>query len=236
MIAKKAGYPTSERQGLAETWRAFVDSFPSLLLLVIVMGGIAAGVFTATEAAAVAVAYALILAFWYKGIGVADLPSILLDTVGTTAVVLLLVGTSIGMSWMLAYANVPQALAAGLVELADSRIAILLLMNVAFLVVGMFIDITPAVLILTPIFLPVATALGIDPVHFGIVMVLNLCIGLCTPPVGTVLFVGVGVARTSISRVVRPLVPLYLAMIVALLVVTYVPALSLWLAEVLGVM
>ena len=235
-IAKRRGYPTSDRASLRTTWVAFVDAIPSLLLLVIVMGGIVVGIFTATEAAAVAVLYSLVLAFAYRGISVPDLPEILLDTAATTAVVLLLVGTSMAMSWMPAYAGAPQSLATYLLELADSKVAILLMMNVAFLAVGIFVDITPAVLILTPIFLPVATALGVHPVHFGIVIVLNLCIGLCTPPVGTVLFVGVGVAKTTIADVVRPLLPLYAAMIVALLVVTYVPAVTLWLPTVLGLL
>ena len=224
------------RSSLRKIWSTFVHASPSLALLVIVMGGITAGVFTATEAAAVAVLYALFLAFAYRGIRVVDLPSIFLDTAATTAVVLLLVGTSMGMSWMLAYANVPQTLMTVLLEVANSKFAILLLMNITFLAVGIFVDITPGVLILTPVFLPVATTLGVHPVHFGIIIVLNLCIGLCTPPVGTVLFVGVGVAKTSIARVVRPLLPLYAAMIVALLVVTYVPEITLWLPRILGLL
>jgi len=235
-IAKREGYPVSQRSTLRDSWTAFVAAIPSLMLLVVVMGGIIGGIFTATEAAAVAVLYALILAFSYRGITSRDLPDILLETAATTAVVLLLVGVSMGMSWMLAYTGAPQALAGALLAGAESKFAILLMMNVAFLAVGIFVDITPAVLILTPIFLPVATALGVDPVHFGIVIVLNLCIGLCTPPVGTVLFVGVGVARTSIAGVVRPLLPLYAAMVVALLVVTYVPEVSLWLPRVLGLL
>lgn len=209
LIARKRGYVAAPRATWRVTWVAFRDALPSLLLLVIVMGGIAAGVFTATEAAAVAVLYALVLAFAYRGISFVDLPEILLDTAATTAVVLLLIGTSMGMSWMLAYAQVPQTLAASLVGIADSKVAILLLINVAFLAIGTVIDITPAVLILTPIFLPITTALGVHPVHFGIVIVFNLCIGLCTPPVGSVLFVGVGVSKTSIARVVKPLLPLY---------------------------
>jgi tripartite ATP-independent transporter DctM subunit len=236
IIAKRSRVPVTERSSLTETWAAFVSAVPSLLLLVIVMGGIIVGVFTATEAAAVAVLYALVLAFAYRGITPADLPEILLDTAATTAVVLLLVGVSMGMSWMLAYTGAPQALASVLVGIAESKFVILLMMNIAFLAVGVFVDITPAVLILTPIFLPVATALGVDPVHFGIIIVLNLCIGLCTPPVGTVLFVGVGVARTTIAGVIRPLLPLYAAMIVALALVTYVPAITLWLPRALGLM
>ncbi len=236
VIARREGYPVSERSTLRTTWAALGAAVPSLLLLVVVMGGIIVGIFTATEAAAVAVLYALILALAYRGIRVPDLPEILVDTASTTAVVLLLVGVSMGMSWMLAFTGAPQALAEFLLGFAQSKLAILLIMNVAFLAVGVFVDITPAVLILTPIFLPVAAALGVHPVHFGIVIVLNLCIGLCTPPVGTVLFVGVGVARTSIAGVVRPLLPLYAAMIVALLVVTYVPSVSLWLPRVFGLL
>ena len=236
IIAKRRGLPTSERETWRATWIAFRDALASLLLLVVMMGGIIAGIFTATEAAAVAVLYALILSFAYRGITVRDLPSILLDTAATTAVVLMLVGTSVGMSWMLAYANVPQSFAVALLQIAESKIAILLLINIAFLAVGMFMDITPAVLILTPIFLPAAAELGVHPVHFGIVIVLNLCIGLCTPPVGSVLFVGVGVAKTSIARVFKPLLPLYVAMIVALLIVTYVPGLALWLPALLGLL
>ncbi len=236
ILVRRRGYRTTSPSSLRKIGLTFVEAVPSLTLLVVVMGGITAGIFTATEAAAVAVLYSLILAFLYRGITISDLPSILLDTAATTAVVLLLVGTSMGMSWMLAYTNVPQTLITFLLDLASSKVVILLLMNLAFLAAGIFIDITPGVLILTPVFLPVATALGVHPVHFGIVIVLNLCIGLCTPPVGTVLFVGVGVAKTSIAQVVRPLLPLYAAMIVALLVVTYVPEITLWLPRVLGLL
>ena len=203
-------------------------------LLVVVMGGIVSGVFTATEAAAVAVLYALILALAYREISLRDLPQILLSTSATTAIVLLLVGTSIGMSWILAYESIPQNVSLALIGLTENKILILLIINVILLTVGVFMDITPAVLIFTPIFLPIALQLGVDPTHFGIIMVLNLCIGLCTPPVGTILFVGVGVAQTSIARVIRPLLPLYAAMIVALMLVTYFPALSLWLPSLFG--
>jgi tripartite ATP-independent transporter DctM subunit len=134
----------------------------------------------------------------------------------------------------MSYANIPQNVSTALVAVSDSPIVILLLINIILLVVGVFMDMTPAILIFTPLFLPIAVDLGMDPTHFGIVMVLNLCIGLCTPPVGSVLFVGVGVAGTTITAVVRPLLPLFIAMIVALLIVTYVPALSLWLPSVFG--
>lgn len=234
VMAVRRKYPITGRVPLKEIFKRFVDAIPSLFLLVVVMGGIVAGFFTATEAAAVAVLYALILAFIYREIKVRDLPQILLDASTLTAVVLLLVGTSIGMSWIMAYVNIPQNLTATLVALTENKIVILLIINVILLSVGTFMDMTPAVLIFTPIFLPIAAELGIDPTHFGIIMVLNLCIGLCTPPVGSLLFIGVGVAETSITKVIRPLLPLFVAMIVALMVVTYVPWLSLWLPGVFG--
>jgi tripartite ATP-independent transporter DctM subunit len=234
VIAVRRKYPVGERTSGREIVRRFLAALPSLFMLVVVMGGIVSGIFTATEAAAVAVLYALILALVYREITLDDLPQILLGTSATTAVVLLLVGTSIGMSWILAYENIPQTVSLALVGLTDSKILILLIINVILLAVGVFMDITPAILIFTPIFLPITAQLGVDPTHFGIIMVLNLCIGICTPPVGTVLFVGVGVAGTTITRVLRPLLPLYLAMVAALLVVTYVPGIALWLPRLFG--
>jgi tripartite ATP-independent transporter DctM subunit len=234
VLAVRRKYPVERRTGWREMLKRLLAALPSLLMLVVVMGGIVSGVFTATEAAAVAVLYALILALAYREIRLNDLPEILLSTSTMTAVVLLLVGTSIGMSWILAYENIPQNVSLALIGLTDNKILLLLIINVILLAVGVFMDITPAVLIFTPIFLPIAVQLGVDPTHFGIIMVLNLCIGLCTPPVGTVLFVGVGVAQTSITRVLRPLLPLYIAMIVALFVVTYFPSLSLWLPRLFG--
>ncbi len=234
VLSVRKRYPVGPRVTVHETAKRFLGALPSLLLLVVVMGGIVSGVFTATEAAAVAVLYALILALAYREISVRDLPDILLSTSATTAIVLLLVGTSIGMSWILAYENIPQNVTSALMGITDNKILILLFINLILLAVGIFMDITPAVLIFTPIFLPIASQIGVDPTHFGIIMVLNLCIGLCTPPVGTVLFVGVGVAQTTITRVIRPLLPLYIAMIVALMIVTYLPSLSLWLPTLFG--
>jgi TRAP-type C4-dicarboxylate transport system permease large subunit len=214
--------------------RKFLDALPSLLMLVIVIGGIVAGYFTATEASAVAVLYALILAFIYREIRVKDLPSIILRSVRTTCIVLLLVATSIGMSWIMSYENIPQNVSTGLLNLSDNPIVILLVINLILLLVGIFMDMTPAVLIFTPIFLPVVTAqLGMDPIHFGIIMVLNLCVGLCTPPVGSVLFIGCSVANLKIEQVIRPLLPMFVIMFIVLMLVTYIPALSLWLPGVL---
>ncbi|MDH3246583.1 MAG: TRAP transporter large permease [Saprospiraceae bacterium] len=232
--AKRKNFPIGERSSLKQIWIAFINAFPSLLLLVVVIGGIVVGIFTATEASAAAVLYCLILAFAYREIKIPDLHRILLSSVGTTAFVMLLIGTSIAMSWVMSYENIPQQISDLLLGISDNKIVILFIINLILLFVGVFMDMTPAVLIFTPIFLPVVMELGMDPVHFGIVMVMNLCIGLCTPPVGSVLFIGVGVAQTTIQKVVKPLLPLFIAMLIALLLTTYIPALSLWLPKVFG--
>ena len=232
--AYRNGYPVGERSSLREVARHFLRALPSLLLLVMVIGGIVAGIFTATEAAAVAVLYALVLAFAYREIKPADLHGILLESVRTTAIVMLLIGTSIAMSWVLSYEHLPEQLSTSLIGLTDSPFLTLLLINLILLTVGTFMDMTPAVLIFTPIFLPIVVEMGVHPVHFGIVMVLNLCVGLCTPPVGGVLFIGAAVADTTITKLIRPLLPLFLAMLAALMLVTYVPDLSLWLPRLFG--
>lgn len=226
-IRKK--FPVGERTDFKKILKSFVAAIPSLLLLIIVIGGIVAGIFTATEAAAIAVVYCLILAFYYREISLKDLPDILMGSVSTTSIVMLLIAASISMSWVMSFENMPQDISAALLALSDNKIVILLIINLILLVVGMFMDMTPAVLIFTPIFLPVVVELGVDPVHFGIIMIMNLCIGICTPPVGTLLFVGVSVANTTIPKVIRPLLPLFVGMLVALLLVTFWPALSTWL-------
>ena len=232
--AKKKNYKVGKRSSLSQVFKTFIDALPSLFMLVVVIGGIVTGVFTATEASAIAVLYSLILGFIYREISLPKLPKILLDSSATTAIVMLLIGASMCMSWALSYESIPQDISSGLLNLSDNKIVILLIINLLLLFVGVFMDMTPAVLIFTPIFLPVVTKLGLDPVHFGIIMVLNLCIGLCTPPVGSVLFVGVGIAKTSIEKVLKPLLPLFIAMIIALFLVTYFPQLSLWLPGIFG--
>jgi len=234
--AKKKGYKTGKRSSLKEILKTFVVALPSLFMLVVVIGGIVSGIFTATEASAIAVLYSFLLGLIYKEITIPKMPQILLNSSTTTAIVMLLIGASMSMSWALSYENIPQEISTGLLALSDNPIVILLIINLLLLFVGIFMDMTPAVLIFTPIFLPVVTKLGLDPVHFGIIMVLNLCIGLCTPPVGSVLFVGVGIAKTSIEKVVKPLLPLFVAMIVALFLVTYFPELTLWLPRKFGLL
>jgi tripartite ATP-independent transporter DctM subunit len=216
---------------------SLLGGLPSMLLIVIVLGGILGGVFSATEASAIAVAYAFILGVvLYREIELKAIPGLLLRSAKTTSVVMILVGASQAMSWLLAYEQIPQSVSAAMLALSNNPIVILLLINVLLLVVGTFMDMTPAVLIFTPIFLPVVSApfIGMDPVHFGIVIIANLCIGLCTPPVGTCLFLGCGVGETTIARVIRPAIPFFIAMGIALLLITYVPALSLWLPKVFG--
>jgi len=234
-IALREKYPVAGPVALKVALLRFLDALPSLFLIVVVIGGIVAGYFTATEASAIAVLYTFVLSVLiYREVKWKELGRVLLDSASTTAVVMLLVATSMAMSWILAYEKIPQNVSASLMALTDNKILILLIINCVLLLVGIFMDITPAVLIFTPIFLPVVVELGVDPVHFGIIIVLNLCIGLCTPPVGTVLFVGCGVSKTSIAEVIRPLLPLFVAMIAALLLVTFIPELSLTLPWLFG--
>ncbi len=223
-------YDSQPRSSLAEILVAFRRAFLSLFLIVVVIGGILAGIFTATEAAAIAVMYAMgLTVLLYREIKVSELPELLLQTGTTTAVVMLLIGASSGMSWIMTMANIPQGVSATLLGLSDNPIVILLTINVLLLCVGTFMDMTPAVLIFTPIFLPVVEQLGMHPVHFGIMMIANLCIGLCTPPVGTCLFIGCGVGKTTIAKVTKTMLPFFFSMVAALMVITYVPATSLWL-------
>ena len=235
VYAVRHNYKVEFHITFSQALKKFLDAIPSLLLVIIVIGGIVAGYFTATEASAIAVFYALILSvFIYREVKLKDLPNILLQSAVTTAIVMLLIGTSMAMSWVMAYENIPQNVAHALITISESKIVILVIINLLLLFVGTFMDMTPAVLIFTPIFLPIAIQLGIDPIHFGIIMVMNLSIGLCTPPVGSVLFVGCSVAELPITKVIRPLIPFFLAMIVTLLVVTYIPDLSLWIPRLFG--
>lgn len=235
VIAARKRYPVAGRPRWREGVRTFLRAVPSLLLIVIVMGGIIAGIFTATEASAVAVLYSLLLAVGvYREVSLGDLPGILLKSAETTAIVMLLIATSTALSWILSYENIPQDLTAFLLSLTESRVLILLFLNLMLLAVGTFMDITPAVLIFTPIFLPVAQQLGISPLHFGIMMVLNLCIGLCTPPVGSILFVGCGIGRTAVQQTSRALLPFYAVMVLVLFLVVYLPWLSEGLPQAMG--
>ena len=207
---------------------AFKRAILSLTLMVVVLGGILGGFYTATEAAACGVAYALLLTLViYRSVQLKQLPVILLKTGQTTAIVMFMIGASVAMSWMLTAINVPQALSDLMLSITENKWALLLLINLLLLGVGIFMDITPALLIFTPILLPVSQALGLDPVHFGIIMIANLCIGLCTPPVGTCLFVGCSVGKTDLAEVTPAMLPFFGIMILTLLIITLLPELSL---------
>lgn len=235
VIAKRHKYPVGEKVGLGEGVRIFFAALPALLLVVVVMGGIVLGWFTPTEASAIAVAYTFVLSVVIYGeIKWSELPRLLTDSAATTAIVLLLVGTSMGMSWVMSSANIPQTITESLLSLTENKIVLFLLINLLLLVVGCFMDMTPAVLIFTPILLPVVVKFGMSPLHFGLMLIFNLCIGLCTPPVGNCLFVGCGVAETTIAKVWRPLLPFFFAMFAVLLLVTFWPPLSTALPKALG--
>ncbi|MGJ8693839.1 MAG: TRAP transporter large permease [Thalassotalea sp.] len=227
LYAIRHNYPVTARLPIKVALGKVVSALPSLLLVFIVIGGIIGGVFTATEAGAVAVLYALALSLGiYKEISIADLPGLLLKACETTAIVMLIIGASSAMSWLLSYTHIPQIISEFFLTLSDNPIVVLLLINLILIVVGAFIDMTPAVLIFTPIFLPVAEQLGMSPIQFGIMIVLNLSIGLVSPPVGSVLFVSCAVAKTSIHKIIKPMIPLYTVMFLVLMLVTYVPAIS----------
>jgi tripartite ATP-independent transporter DctM subunit len=233
-MAYKKKYPISGRVSVRVAVRKFLEAIPSLFLIILVIGGIVAGIFTATEASAIAVVYALLLTLVYRSLTLKELKDVLLSSSNTTAIVALLIATSMAMSWVMSYENIPIFVSEGLISLSDNPIVILLIINIILLGVGVFMDITPAVLIFTPIFLPLVVEMGMDPVHFGIIMVLNLSVGLCTPPVGSVLFVGCGIANISITKVIKPLIPMFIAMVVSLLLVTYFEDLSLFLPRLFG--
>lgn len=234
VIAKKRNYPVSPKPTMKEVSYKTLDALPSLGLVVVIIGGIIAGIFTATEASAIAVVYTLILSVGiYKEISIKQLPSIILEAMVTTSIVLLLIGTSMGMSWAMANADIPYTISDALLAVSDNPIVILLIINLILLIVGTFMDMTPALLIFTPIFLPIVTELGMDPVHFGILMTFNLSIGICTPPVGSTLFVGCSVAGVKIDKVIKPMLPFYTVLILVLLLVTFIPQLSLVIPQLL---
>ena len=235
IIAVRRGYPKPERPTLRQAGVAIWMAIPSIFLIILIMGGVLSGIFTPTEASAIAVIYTLFLALvLYREISVKDLPKIFLESVITTAIVLLLIGSSMGMSWAMSNADVPFLILDLLNTISDNPIIILLIINIILLIIGTFMDMTPAVLIFTPIFLPVVTELGMDPIHFGIVMVLNMCIGICTPPVGSVLFVGCSVSKLPINKIIKPMLPFYAVMVLVLAMVTYIPQISMALPRALG--
>lgn len=234
-IAKKRNYRSKQKFTFKEAMNIIFQALPCLLLIIIVIGGIIAGVFTATEGSVVAVVYSLLLSlFGYKSIKLKDIPALLKDSAEMTGIIIFLIGVSSIMSWVMAFTNIPTLVSNGLLAISDSKIVILLMISIILLIVGTFMDMTPACLIFTPIFLPVCTALGMNTIHFGIMLIFNLCIGTITPPVGTTLFVGVKVGNVKIETVFKQLLVYFAAIFVVLMLVTYIPQLSLWLPGLMG--
>ena len=232
--AKKHNYPICPKVSASEAIRITLDAIPSLLLIVIVIGGIVGGIFTATEGAGICVLYCLILSLFYRSLTWKSFMKILLNSAATSGIILFLISASSAMSWVMAYTGIPAAISNAIMSLSTNKYVILLLMNLVLLVVGMFLDITPACLIFTPIFLPIVQSLGMDLVQFGVVLTFNMCMGTMTPPVGSVLFVSCGISKVPIERVVKPLLPYVGALLIVLLLVTYVPAVSLALPRLMG--
>lgn len=234
IIAKRKKYHVETPVPFSEGMKVVLQALPSLFLIVIVIGGIAAGIFTATEGAAVAVLYSIFLSLCYRSLKFKDIPIILKDTVIFSGIILLLIGASSAMSWVLSYSRIPQAISTALLGVTENGILLLLIMLLLLLVLGTFMDIAPALLIFTPILFPVATSIGIHPVHFGMIMSLGLAIGTTTPPVGTVLFIGSKVGGVSVEKVIKPLLIFYIPMVAALLAVAFIPEISLWLPRLFG--
>lgn len=232
--AKKHNYPVCPKVSASEAVRITLDAIPSLLLIVIVIGGIVGGIFTATEGAGICVLYCLILSLFYRSLTWKSFMKILLNSAATSGIILFLISASSAMSWVMAYTGIPAAISNAIMSLSTNKYVILLLMNLVLLVVGMFLDITPACLIFTPIFLPIVQSLGMDLVQFGVVLTFNMCMGTMTPPVGSVLFVSCGISKVPIERVVKPLLPYVGALLIVLFLVTYVPAISLTLPRLMG--
>lgn len=223
-LAVKKGYKASTVKEDASAVRIWIDAIPSLLAVIIVMGGILGGFFTATEAGVVMCLYCTLLGILYRELSVKTYYDMLADTMKSSATILFLIAASSIMSYVMSYSGIPAAISEGLMSISDNRYVILLIMNVFLLVMGMFLDLTPAVLIFTPIFLPIATSIGMSPVHFGLMLITNLGIGSVTPPVGSCLFVGCGVAKVKIEGVTKYIIPLFCGMVVALFLITFIPA------------
>ncbi|EBV4672389.1 TRAP transporter large permease [Salmonella enterica] len=237
VVAKRRNYRVffTVQKGMA--LKVAVEAVPSLLLIVIIVGGIVQGIFTAIEASAIAVVYTLLLTMvFYRTLKIKDLPSILLQTVVMTGVIMFLLATSSAMSFSMSITNIPAALSDMILGISANKLVILLVITVFLLIIGAFMDIGPAILIFTPILLPIMAKLGVDPVHFGIIMIYNLAIGTITPPVGSGLYVGASVGKVKVEEVIKPLLPFYGAIIGVLLLITYIPEITLFLPRLLGIM
>lgn len=226
-LAVRKGYKASAVKEENPAWKIVLEAVPSLLAVIIVMGGILAGIFTATEAGVVMCLYCTLLAIIYREMSIKTFYDLLADTMKSSATILFLIAASSIMSYVMSYSGIPAAISEGLMSVSNNRYMIILIMNVFLLVMGMFLDLTPAVLIFTPIFLPIATSVGMSPVHFGLMLIMNLGIGSVTPPVGSCLFVGCGVGRVKIEGVTKYIAPIFTAMVISLFLVSFIPAIPL---------
>ena len=234
VYAKKRKYPTTGTPSASEFVKVSLEAIPSLLLIIIVIGGIVGGIFTATEGAGICVLYCLILSICYKSLTVKSFIKILVNSACTSGIILFLISASSAMSFVMAYSGIPAAISSGIMSISTNKVVIFLLMNVILLVIGMFMDITPAILIFTPIFLPIAQSLGMTEIQFGVMLIFNMCMGNITPPVGSVLFVGCGISKIRIEDVTKTLLPYFGVLFVLLLAVTFIPALSMGLPGLMG--
>ena len=237
IIAKKKGYKgLPGKFDWKNLWVCTLRAIPSLSLIIVVIGGIIAGIFTATEGSAIAVVYALILGICYRNITLKSLWNIVVESAKMSGMVVFLIGVSNILGWVMSFTQIPQAISAALLGLTQNPVIILLIMNVILLIAGTFMDVTPAILIFTPLFLPVVKTFGMDPVQFGLILVYNLCIGNITPPVGNTLFVAIKVGHTSLAKVMPYMLMYYVAILIGLLLVTYVPVVSLGLPQIAGLL
>ena len=235
LLAVKKGYKgTPGKFSWRGLFKATLEAIPSLSLIIVVIGGIIGGIFSATEGSAIAVVYSLILAICYKSINLKSLRKIIVDSAKTSGMVVFLIGVSNILGWVMAFMQIPDAVAAALLDLTDNKYVILLIMNVILLIAGTFMDVTPAILIFTPLFLPICQSFGMSNIQFGLILVYNLCIGNITPPVGNTLFVGIKIGKTTLAKVMPYMLMYYVAIIAGLLLVTYVPAVSMILPQMLG--
>ncbi|HID6502209.1 TPA: TRAP transporter large permease, partial [Escherichia coli] len=236
IVAKRHNYRVFFTVQKGMVLKVSVETIPSLMLIVIIVGGIVQGIFTAIEASAIAVVYTLLLTVvFYRTLKLKDLPSILLQTVVMTGVIMFLLATSSAMSFSMSITNIPTALSNMILGISANKLVILLVITVFLLIIGAFMDIGPAILIFTPILLPIMIKLGVDPIHFGIIMIYNLAIGTITPPVGSGLYVGASVGKVKVEEVIKPLLPFYAVIIGVLLLITYIPEMTLFLPRLLGV-
>ena len=235
IVAKKNKYPVVEKGQMAHAGKIIKEAIPSLLLIVIIIGGILTGIFTAVEASAIAVIYSLLIAmFYYKTVKLKDIPNMLFQSVAMSGTIMFLLATSSMMSFAMAFTGIPQVISSLIMGVTDNKLVILLLVNLVLLLVGMFMDVAPAILIFTPIFLPIVTSVGVDPVHYGLFSIMNLCVGSITPPVGTGLYVGASVGGVKAEAMLKPLLPFYGIILVVLFLITYFPQIVMWLPNMLS--